>query len=235
MKSVIVALDSTNLTQVEKLIKDTANHPIISGFKIGAAIALKVGIEAVVEEIEAENSNLSIIYDHQKAGTDIPETCDDFMFVLSDCGISHVILFPLAGPITQRKWTMSVINHRMVPIVGGHMTHSGYLATADDYPSGYIHEKAPTCIYQNACQQEVRNFVVPGNRPDLIIKYKNLIEAELKGETFNLMSPGLITQGGEISEAGSIAGDNWACIIGRALSQADDPSSVLDKIQKVLK
>jgi len=64
----------------------------------------------------------------------------------------------------------------------------------------------------------VREFVVPGNKPQKILEYRQLIEQSgLQDGEFCFHSPGLVTQGGEISESAKAAGARWHAIIGRAL------------------
>ena len=62
--------------------------------------------------------------------------------------------------------------------------------------------------------------MVPGNKPDKILEYKQFLES--KGVKPIFYSPGLITQGGDLTESAKAAGDSWHAIIGRALYQADN-------------
>ena len=69
-----------------------------------------------------------------------------------------------------------------------------------------------------AAQAGVRDFVVPGNKPEKISKYKKHIESF--GVAPVLYSPGLISQGGEISESAKAAGEKWHAIVGRAIYES---------------
>lgn len=193
-----------------RLVEETNEVPEIGAYKIGAALALRVGLEAVAAEARKFTTK-PLIYDHQKAGTDIPETADMFMRTLADCGMNAVILFPLAGSHTQSTWTASARGAGLEVIVGGHMTHPGYLASQ----GGYIADEAVQTIYEHASGDGVADFVVPGNKPDVIRSIRQHLLSLGTDPIF--YAPGFIAQGGSISEAAQAAGPRWHAIVGRGL------------------
>ena len=71
-----------------------------------------------------------------------------------------------------------------------------------------------------AVEEGVTDFVVPGNKVNEIISIRKMLEE--KGITPTFYSPGLVTQGGKISDAGQVAGKRWHAIIGRGIYQAED-------------
>jgi len=87
--------------------------------------------------------------------------------------------------------------------------------------AGYLRKSAPDDIYELAAKMGVTDFVVPGNKPDRITHYKGLIEScGVKEPVF--YSPGLVAQGGEISEGAKAAGEKFHAIVGRGIYQAED-------------
>ena len=70
-------------------------------------------------------------------------------------------------------------------------------------------------MYEFAAHLRVKDFVVPGNKPEKIVFYKQFLES--KGIKPVLYSPGLVSQGGKLTESAKAAGKNWHAIIGRAL------------------
>ena len=44
---------------------------------------------------------------------------------------------------------------------------------------------------------------------------------EKKGVKPTLFSPGLVTQGGELTESGKAAGEKWHALVGRAITNAE--------------
>ncbi|MBR9700221.1 orotidine 5-phosphate decarboxylase [Candidatus Woesearchaeota archaeon] len=210
--SVIPACD-VSLEKLKDLVKETCSVDGIGGYKIGFELVLPHGFAKVISAIR-EHTDLPIIYDHQKAGTDIPDTGRKFMAACK--GVNAVILFPQAGPVTEEEWIKAGQEAGMKIIVGGEMTHKGYLESDD----GFLKDDMPTQVYTLAAQLGVTDFVVPGNKPDKIMEYRRLLEGLGIKPVF--YSPGLITQGGSLTEGAKAAGDNWHAIIGRGIYEAKD-------------
>ena len=177
-------------------------------------LALEVGLPTVVAETR-KHTDKPLIYDHQKAGTDIPATGEAFMQMLKRVGMDAVILFPMAGPQTQSAWTMGARNAGLGVILGGHMTHPAYLAS----DGGYITDAAVDTIYERAAEDHITDFVVPGNKPEVIQRIRERLTEVVDNAAF--YAPGFITQGGSISEAAKAAGARWHAIVGRALFLSD--------------
>ena len=100
-RSVIPACDVETLEQFEELVRQTANVEGIGGYKVGFELGLGFGLPAVVEAVR-RHTDKPVIYDHQKAGTDIPDTGKGFARVVKRAGVDTIILFPQAGPETER-------------------------------------------------------------------------------------------------------------------------------------
>ena len=99
-RSIIPACD-VDLKKFEEIVSETHDITYIGGYKISATLALSVGLPAVVETAKRYTKK-PLIYDHQKAGTDIPDTGKAFMKLLKECGIDAVIICPLTGPATRQ-------------------------------------------------------------------------------------------------------------------------------------
>src|SRR3989344_8586950 len=100
-KSVIPSCDVPDLKKLKNLVKETCSVEGIGAYKIGLELALRFGIPSVVDETRKQ-TNLPIIYDHQKAATDIPELGEKFAHAVK--GVDAVILFPFTGPETEKAW-----------------------------------------------------------------------------------------------------------------------------------
>lgn len=68
---IIISCDFSNIEKLEKLIKETCSLDFIQGYKIGMTLVLKNGIQNVISIIR-KHTDLPIICDHQKFGSDIP-------------------------------------------------------------------------------------------------------------------------------------------------------------------
>ncbi|MBS3131930.1 orotidine 5'-phosphate decarboxylase [Candidatus Woesearchaeota archaeon] len=223
-RSIIPSCDVSDLKMLSKLVSETADVGGIGAYKIGFELCLKFGIGQVVDAIR-KNSKLSVIYDHQKAATDIPDMGSRFAEAVK--GVDAVILFPVMGPETEKAWIEACKKAKLGVIVGGDMTHKAYL----ENDGGYIKELAPLKIYEVAAELGVNDFVVPGNKPEKIMEYREFIEAKgVKEPVF--YSPGLVAQGGTIEAGAKAAGERWHAIVGRAIYEAKDMKKAAEELCK---
>jgi len=215
-RSVIVAA-GVEFSRLPKLVRNTCVVEGIGGYKVGLELALEKGLPSVVGAVK-DNTPLPVIYDHQKAGNDIPETGSRFAGVCKKAGVDAVILFPFAGPKSETDWIHACQDVGLGVLVGGHMTQPNFLYSE----GGSIADDAPNRIFAIAAENGVRDFVVPGNEVDYVIHYKELLDKLLGKDKFTLYAPGFITQGGEISEFAKEAGEKWHAIVGGAIYKALD-------------
>ncbi len=214
-RSVIPACDVETLEKFELLIKQTANIKGIGGYKIGFELGLNYGLPKVVE-VARNLTDKPLIYDHQKAGTDIPDTGKNFAKVVKKAGVDAVILFPQAGPETERAWIYHALDNGLKVIVGGRMTHPAYTVSE----GGFITDEGALEIYRIAARAGINDFVVPGNKPEVIKKIREVVETEGADPIF--YAPGFIAQGGSISDSAKVAGDKFHGIVGRGIYEKSD-------------
>lgn len=222
MRKVIPALDVTDLKQLKNLIKSIAELDFVYGYKIGFSLGLSLGLPRVVKEIKSI-SDKPVIYDHQKAATDIPDTGKLFAKVMKQSGVDEVILFPQAGPATLEGWVKSVQDQKLKVIVGGIMTHPRFVVSE----GGFIRDEAVVEMYRKSYKMGVKDFVVPLTKPD---ETKNLYKDAKLNENCIFYSPGFGKQGGDALKFGFIK--THYLIIGRSLLQAKDPVKYLQKVEK---
>lgn len=217
-KSIIPACDVETLEEYRKLVNETKDIPGISSYKLGFELALRFGLPKLVEITRVDCAcDKPLIYDHQKAATDIPDTGVKFARTLKSSGIDIAILFPQAGPVTQEAWIAACREEGLGVMVGGLMTHKGY-AKSD---GGYLSDEGIEQIYINAAKAGISDFIVPGTKPAEIQRIRELIEQQ--GLTHpNFYSPGYAAQGGSIAPALSAAAGRLHPIIGRGLYGANN-------------
>lgn len=221
-RSVIPACD-VDVKRFEDIVRETHSIDGIGAYKIGAALALSEGLPRIVERARKYTTK-PLIYDHQKASTDIPETGRAFASAVKCAGIDAVILFPLTGPRTQEAWIESALDEGLTVITGGHMTHEMYVVSE----GGYIDDKCIEKMFVNSATHRVSDYVVPGNKPDAISRIRNWLLAHNVEPTF--YAPGFIRQGGAISDAAKVAGPRWHAIVGRAIYEALDIAKEADSL-----
>ncbi len=220
---IIPALDVTDLDRVSTLVAAIGRHPGVYGFKVGFSLGLAHGLPAVVDRIRA-HSDKPVIYDHQKAATDIPDTGALFARTLADAGIDEGILFPQAGPATLEAWVAALRDAGLKVIVGGLMTHRAYQVSE----GGFLQDDGIMQMYRDAVSLGVHSFVVPLTKPEAVRRIASEVSAAGDVEFY---SPGYGKQGGDPADIGFLARLNL--IIGRSLLAAEDPSAYIDSISMI--
>jgi orotidine-5'-phosphate decarboxylase len=215
-QSIIIACDVKTMEEFKKLIEQTHDIDGIGGYKISSVLVIRYGLSRLIQ-IVREFTDLPIIYDHQKAMTDIPDLGKSFVAVVKECGANALIGFPQSGPITQETWIKACKELGLEVIVGGEMTHPKYKRSE----GGYISDEAIDEIYLLAAKLEVNNFVVPGNKVERVKHYREILEPLVKRD-LTFYAPGFIAQGGVITDVAKAAGDSWHAIVGRAIYEAKD-------------
>lgn len=194
--------------------------PDVVAVKLGVTLALRYGLPAVVRAVR-ESSQLAVMYDHQKAGTDIPQMGRPFARACRDAGVDAVIFFPLAGPRTLEAFVAAAQEEGLVPLVGLVMTHEEYLTSE----GGYISDSAPDSICSRALALGVKDFVLPGTKPEWTAR---LAKSALEGTHARVYMPGIGSQGGNIVSAVRAAAPHGAYpIIGSSVYAAADPLGAL--------
>jgi orotidine-5'-phosphate decarboxylase len=215
-RGVIPACDVYDIKTFRTLIEATCNLEGVVGYKIGALVGLTYGLPQLVSIVK-EYTDLPVIYDHQKAGTDIPQMGEKFATICAEAGIKGVIIFPQAGPQTEAAFIKSISEKGLIPLVGGEMTHQGYLAKE----GGFIRDDAPVEMYTIAAEKGVEYFVIPGNKPEVIKQYHTLLSRMVNEPKYCM--PGIGRQGGDIKAAfESLEGAAAYAIIGREIYEHKD-------------
>ncbi len=224
-RSIIPACDVEYMEDLERLIDATSEVEGIGAYKIGFGLALRYGLPNICETIK-DRTDIPIIYDHQKAATDIPYTGELFARVCSGSGVNAVILFPQAGPATEKAWIKACKNSGLGVIVGGEMTHPNYKSSE----GGWLDDKGIESIYRIAEEEGIRDFVVPGNKPERIKHYAEMLEDSRPV----FYSPGLVAQGGELTDAAKAAGERWHAIVGRGIYKAEYMTQAAKELARAL-
>jgi len=220
----IPALDTADLDVALQLVCRVAGRPSIYGFKLGFSLGLSSGLPETVRRIR-EWTDKPLIYDHQKAATDIPDTGALFANVLKTSGIDEAILFPHTGPHTLAAWTRALQERELKVIVGAVMTHPAYLVSE----GGFIADEAAVSIYRQAAELGVSSFVVPLTKPEWVAKLATEVPFTDQQEFY---SPGFGAQKGDPTQFPALKTHHL--IIGRSLMNAPDPVQKLIQVEAEL-
>jgi len=228
-RSVVVAAD-VEASKLSDLVRQTCVVEGIGGYKVGLALALEEGLPRIVGQVK-EETDLPVIYDHQKAGNDIPAMGAEFAKICRKAGVDAIILFPFGGAKTERDWIHAAQDQDLGVLVGAHMTQPEFFHSE----GGSVADDAPQKIFTIAAQEGVKDFVVPGNKLEYVQKYTDLFDDILGPGNFTLYAPGFITQGGEISDFAKAAGDRWHVIVGSAIYKAVNINEAAEQMTKQIR
>ncbi len=225
-RSLIVSCEQGDDSYLD-LIGDTAGVAAVGGYKIGAVPALTWGLPQAVERAR-RFTDKPLIYDHQKAGADIPDTAAAFCAAVAAGGLDSVIVMPHSGPATQRALIGAARGNGLYIIAGGCMTHNDFLRG----DGGYLADDTPERAFDEAAGLGVEAFVVPATRPDFIARLDSRLEA--RGVRPCYYSPGFLTQGGDRSALAAAPQRDWHVIVGRYIYQAGDYQKAAEQAAEAL-
>jgi orotidine-5'-phosphate decarboxylase len=227
-RGIILAADVNDLDKLRGLVDQISGISEIVAIKLGFSLALRFGLSNVVKAMR-KTSTLPVIYDHQKAGTDIPQMGAPFAALCREAGIDGVIFFPQAGPRTLEGFVSGAIAEKIVPIVGLVMSHPAYLKSE----GGYIVDDAPMRMAEKSLELGVTNFVLPGTKPKIVQEFAHGVLAKTE---VAIMMPGIGWQGGSLRGACQAAAPHRSFpIIGSAIYAAGDPKSAASGFATELK
>ena len=217
-KSIIPACDVKTLEQLGKIVKATMGIDGVNAYKVGFYLGLgdmDYGLAKVIDTIKTEYPDAVVIYDHQKACTDVPFTGEFFAEKMKSSKVDAAILFPRENDaLTQYTWTKALMDSGVTPMIGAELT------------SRSLQDGTET-VYGIGAIQGVTDFVVPGNKPDRVTHYLKEMFKKF-GIDASLYAPGFVKQGGSITEAGKAAGDKWHAICGRSSYNPNDRDNLDD-------
>jgi orotidine-5'-phosphate decarboxylase len=221
---ILIALDMESLDHMRKVVEQTSSIAGVVGYKVGLTATLRLGLGNAVRDLRA-CTDLPLIYDHQKAGPDVPDMAPKFSATCKEAGVDGLILFPVAGPRAVVGFAGSAYRNRLLPIVGGDLPFPDYNASG----GGYVIDDALDRIFRKAIEIGVDHFVIPGNTPDKVRHHAGWLVEEIERPC--LFIPGIGALGGSIADAFSAArGCNAYAVVGRAVYDASDPGEAARRL-----
>ncbi|HXP30907.1 MAG TPA: hypothetical protein VN832_07440 [Stellaceae bacterium] len=155
---IIPALDSETLDEIKAVVAATTRITGVVGYKVGLTAVLRLGLAKAVQELRGV-TDLPLIYDHQKAGPDVPDMAAKFTAICREAGVDGLILFPVAGPRAVREFAGGALRNGLLPIVGGDLPLPDYNVSG----GGYVADDALARIIADAVALGVDHFVIPAN------------------------------------------------------------------------
>ncbi|HCU90409.1 MAG TPA: orotidine 5-phosphate decarboxylase [Gammaproteobacteria bacterium] len=214
---IVPALDVETMSAAKALIEATTEVEGVVAYKLGLTLTLSAGLKTAVADLRGV-TELPILYDHQKAGPDVPDMAGKFATVCKDAGVDGLILFPLAGPRAVDRFVGEAVNNGLLPVVGGDLPLEDYNAGG----GGYVVDNSLDKIFDRSISAGATHFIVPGNNEKKVRHHANRLPERVSNPS--IFIPGIGPLGGNINDAFKVAkGCNAYAVIGRAIYGAKDP------------
>jgi len=216
---IIPALDSETLDEIKAVVAATTRITGVVGYKVGLTAVLRLGLAKAVQELRGV-TDLPLIYDHQKAGPDVPDMAAKFTAICREAGVDGLILFPVAGPRAVREFAGGALRNGLLPIVGGDLPLPDYNVSG----GGYVADDALARIIADAVALGVDHFVIPANNAARVKRLAADLVLLLDHPPA-LVLPGIGALGGSIGNVFAAApGCRLYAVVGRAIYHAPDPA-----------
>ena len=125
------------------MVKSTRDLSFVAGYKVGMELVVRSDLGKVVYSIR-KFIDLPIIYAHQKFCSDDPEIYRKGLFeTIKSSGIDALIIIPYSGKETLNISVKRCFDAGLVPIVGGDLSHKGYIVEE----GGYVQIVIKKCIF----------------------------------------------------------------------------------------
>lgn len=216
---VVPALDMADLDEMDRVVAATAGVEGVTGYKLGLTAVVRVGLKAAMARLRAI-TDLPVLYDHQKAGPDMPDMAAKFSRLCAEAGVDGLILFPVAGPTAVTAFGREAIANGLVPVVGGEIPVPDYTASG----GGYLLDDALDRIVADAAKVGVDHFVLPAREAATVAARGELIRRLVASPVVFLTGFGPL--GGSIGAAFGALGpaEGRHAIVGRLVYGAPDPA-----------
>lgn len=217
---IVPALDLQTVDDLRRVVRETSQVDGIVEYKLGLQAVLHIGLFKAVDVVR-ELTDLPIVYDHQKAGADMPDSAAGFAEICSHADIAGLILFPVAGPTAVREFVGHSLAVGLQPVVGGHIPVPDY----DISGGGYMADDALERIIALAAETGATRFVLPANDPGRIERTTKWLLDSVTDPALYLTGIGPL--GGSITESFTAASGMpiRRAVIGRRICNADDPAA----------
>lgn len=221
---ILPALDMDSLDAMARVVEQTTRIEGVVGYKLGLTATLRLGLEGAVKLLRAV-TDLPLIYDHQKAGPDVPDMAAKFAATCHAAGVDGLILFPVAGPRAVREFVGNALKNALVPLVGGELPLPDYTVAG----GGYIADDALDRIFALSVEIGAKHFIVPATVPAKVRHHADALKRALAKPS--LFLPGIGPLGGSIATAFEpAAGCNVYAVVGRAIYGAPDPAEAARRL-----
>ncbi|MDR3470019.1 MAG: hypothetical protein P4M07_29175 [Xanthobacteraceae bacterium] len=227
---IVPALDIESHDHLERVVRETAKRDGVAGYKLGLTSVLRFGLAESVRRLR-DLTDLPIIYDHQKAGPDMPDMAVKYTAMCKEADVDGLILFPVAGPTAVDSFAGEAIRAGLVPFVGGEIPVPDYGVSG----GGYMLDDALDRILVRAVHNKVDHFVLPAHDRDKIVRWSKWIAANVASPLVVLTGFGALGGSIEVSFAAAAACQRRFAIVGRLITGSPTPGDAAARLYEQMR
>ncbi|MEP9353089.1 orotidine 5'-phosphate decarboxylase / HUMPS family protein [Xanthobacter sp. KR7-65] len=221
----VPALDIETQERFDAVVKATSGVEGVAGYKLGLTSVMRHGLKEAMRRVR-DLTDLPILYDHQKAGPDMPDMAKKFTALCAEAEVDGLILFPVAGPTAVDGFVGEALKAGIAPVVGGEIPVADYGVSG----GGYLLDDALDRILARSAAAGADHFVLPAHDIAKVTRWSQWIAGNVKDPLVFLTGFGSL--GGTIAGAFAAA---QACprrfaIVGRLITDAPDPAAAAAKL-----
>ena len=222
---IVPALDLLTVGDLQRVVSATCEVEGIVAYKLGLQAVLHIGLFEAVATVRAL-TDLPIIYDHQKAGADMPDSAEGFVHICAQADIAGLILFPVAGPTAVREFVGHTLAAGLDAVVGGHIPVPDYTASG----GGYFVDDVLDLIARDAVAVGAKQVVLPANDTAGIRRRSRWLCEHVADPVVYLTGIGPL--GGTIAESFAAAEGVPVrrAVVGRRICSAVDPRQAAESV-----
>ncbi|WP_322516117.1 hypothetical protein SR870_00570 [Rhodopseudomonas palustris] len=215
---IVPALDIDSHEQLEFVVRETSKREGVAGYKLGLTSVMRFGLKESMRRLR-DLTDLPILYDHQKAGPDMPDMAVKYTAMCKDADVDGLILFPVAGPTAVDGFVGEAIRANIVAVVGGEIPVPDYGVSG----GGYMLDDALDRILVRAVANKADHFVLPAHDLGKIGRWSTWIAANVTSPVVLLTGFGALGGSIETSFAASAVCPRRFAIVGRLITGATSP------------
>jgi orotidine-5'-phosphate decarboxylase len=222
---IVPALDIDSHDHLEVVVRETAKREGVAGYKLGLTSVMRFGLKESMRRLR-DLTDLPILYDHQKAGPDMPDMAIKYTAMCKEADVDGLILFPVAGPTAVDSFVGEAVRAGIVPVVGGEIPVPDYGVSG----GGYMLDDALDRILVRAVQNKADHFVLPAHDKTKIARWSTWIAANVERPLVLITGFGAL--GGTIETAftSAAACQRRFAIVGRLITGAKSPGDAAAKM-----
>jgi orotidine-5'-phosphate decarboxylase len=226
---VVPALDVDTTEQLNQVVRETAKVEGVAGYKLGLTSVLRLGLAEAVRRLR-DMTDLPLLYDHQKAGPDMPDMATRFVALCKEAAVDGVILFPVAGPTAVDRFVGESVRAGLIPVVGGEIPVPDYCISG----GGYMIDDTLSRILERAASNKADHFILPAHDNAKVKGWSDWLAANVKSPTVFLTGFGPL--GGSIETAFASASACHRCfaIVGRLITGSNAPGDAAKRLVEQL-